>query len=270
MVSPEFNVRQALSAIRDKDLRSAIFSWLDKTGPFVDDDRLDEADDYFEYRDVEVTTTGLGEAVRRTKAGVECSTYSFVGGIVDFAVNPLEVDHGLSEERYGRYCVGNLWKADALVAQALVAEGEIASWPALIEAARRRFPNLEIGDLHANPALSREPFEASLRDRSLELMKALNDYVAGRSETGEDGPAARAIVETYFTGDRALFTGESTTNQKTFTNEMTFKRISGGNYFAHWHGKISHRFFRMHIEWPLEKNRNKLEIFYLGPKLTKS
>jgi hypothetical protein len=39
---------------------------------------------------------------------------------------------------------------------------------------------------------------------------------------------------------------------------------------AHWHGKISHRFFRLHFEWPLEKDRKKLEIFYLGPKVTKS
>ncbi len=256
--------------LRDKDLRAATFSWLDKTGPFVDDDRLDEADDYFEYQDVEVTTTGLGEAARRTKAGVECATYSFVGGRINFAVSLLRVDHGLREERYGRYSVSNLWETDALVNQALAAEGLIGSWPALIEAARRRFPNLEIGELHANSALAREPFEASLRDRSLELMKVLNDYVAGRSEAGVDGPVAREIVETYFTGERALFTGESATNQKMFAKEMTFERTSGGSYFAHWHGKISHRFFRMHFEWPLGKDRKKLEIFYLGPKITKS
>ena len=270
LIAPEINVRRALSELRDKDLRSATFSWLDKTGPFVDDDRLDEPDDYFEYQDVEVTATGLGEAARRTKAGVKCATFSFVGGAIDFAISPLEVDHGLREERYGRYSVANLWQTDALVDQALATEAPIRSWPALVEAARRRFPNLEIGELHANSALAREPFEASLRDRSLELMKVLNDYVVGRDETAVDGPVARELVENYFTGERALFTGKSQTNQKQFAREMTFERVSGGSYFAHWHGKISHQVFRMHIEWPLGKDRKKLEIFYLGPKITKS
>jgi hypothetical protein len=199
-----------------------------------------------------------------------CTTYSFVGGQVDFAISPLEVDHGLPGDRYGRYSVANLWDIDTLVGQALAAEPPIRSWPALVEAARRRFPNLEIGELQANSALAREPFEASLRDRSLELMKVLNDYVANRNENGIEGPLARELIETYFTGDRALFTGESTTNQDLFAKEMTFSRASGGSYFAHWHGKISRRVFRLHIEWPLEKDRKKLEIFYLGPKITKS
>lgn len=270
MIAPETNVRRALSALADKDLKAATFSWLDRTGPFVDDDRLDEVDDYFEYRNVDVTATGLGEAARRTKAGTECTTYSFVGGEIDHAINPLEVDHGFSEERYGRYPVSNLWQTEALVDQAVAAEAPARSWLALVEAARQRFPNLEIGTLDANPVLAREPFEASLRDRSLELMKILNDYVAGRTEDGSEGSAAREIIETYFIGERALFTGESATNQRDFAKEMTFRRVSGGSYFAHWHAKISRRFFRMHFEWPLEKDQKKLEIFYLGPKITKS
>lgn len=270
MIAPETNMRRALLELRDKDLKTATFSWLDKTGPFIEDERLEEIDDYFEYRNVEVTSTGLGEAARRTKAGTQCATYSFIGGETDYTINPLEVDHGLSEERYGRYSVTNLWQAEALIDHALAAQAPIRSWSALAEAARQRFPNLEFGALDTISTLASEPFEASLRDRSLELMKVLNDYVAGRTEDGTEGPAAREIVETYFTGDRALFSGESPTNQKLFAVEMTFPRISGGYYLAHWHGKISHRFFRMHFEWPLEKDRKKLEIFYLGPKITRS
>ena len=176
----------------------------------------------------------------------------------------------MPEERYGCYSVSNIWEIDTLVAQARTAEPPIRSWPALVEAARRRFTNLDIGELQANSALAREPFEASLRDRSLELMKVLNEYVASRNEHGVEGPLARELVETYFTGERALFTGESTTNRSLFATEMTFRRVSGESYLAHWHGKISHRAFRLHIEWPLEKDRKKLEIFYLGPKITKS
>jgi hypothetical protein len=270
MVASGTSVRRALVKLRDKDLRTATLSWLDKTGPFIDDDRFVEIYDYFEYRDIDVTSTGLGEAARRTKVGEECATYSFVGGEVNFAVNPLEVDHGMSGDRHGRYSVANLWETDALVGQALAEGAPIQTWRALIETARIRFPNLEIGDLHTNSALAREPFDVALRDRSLELMRVLNDYVGDRTDDGVEGSVARAIVENHFTGDRAWFTGESTSNQNVFRNDLIFDRLSGGNYFAHWHGKISHRFFRMHIEWPLEKNRSRLEIFYLGPKITKS
>lgn len=270
LVSPEVTVRRAVFEFRDKDMRAAIFSWLDKNGPFVEEDRLPEADDYFEYRHVEVTATGLGEATRRTKAGLACATYSFVGGAVDFTIDPLEVDHGLPEERYGRYSVANAWGADALADQAATVGAPIQSWADLAAAARQRFPHLEIGPIEENPSLAREPFEASLRDRSLELMKLLNSYVAGRNLDGSEGPASREIVQTYFTGERALFTGESATNRVAFESEMSFRRTTGGHYLAHWHGKISHRYFRLHFEWPLEKSRKKLEVFYLGPKITKS
>src|SRR5688500_6158951 len=35
MVAPEASVRRVLVELRDKDLKAATFSWLDKTGPFV-------------------------------------------------------------------------------------------------------------------------------------------------------------------------------------------------------------------------------------------
>lgn len=269
MIAPQKTARHALSELRDKDLRAAIFAWLDRNGPFVDDERLVEDDDYFEYCKVDVTATGLGEAARRTKAGYDCATYSFAGGDIDYALDPLEVDHGLLEERLGRYEIANVWQVDALLARAVEAEVPARTWTDLIQSARSRFPSLEIGPLETHPALAREPFEASLRDPCLKLLKVLNAYVAGRNVDGSEGPDARKIIEDHFTGERAWFSGESPTNQVAYRREMTFSRFSGGTYFAHWHGKISHRFFRLHFEWPLEPNRKKLEIFYLGPKITK-
>ena len=211
LVYPGTKFRNALFQLHDKELKTVILSWLDRSGPFVDDDRLDEIDDYFEYRNVEVTATGLGEAARRTKAGIECATYSFFGGDVDYAVDPLEINHGLREERYGQYLVSNVWKSGALVERARATYAPSGTWSALIEVARQHFPNLEIGPLDANPALAREPFDAALRDRSMRLMKILNDYAAGRNDDGTDGPGAHEIRRNYFTGDRALFSGESST-----------------------------------------------------------
>lgn len=270
MAGPGVSVRQFLHACRDKDLRTAAFTWLDRTGPFVDDDRMDEEDDYFEYADAEVTATGLGEAARRIKSGEDCAAYSFEGGATDYAVDPLEIDHGLPEERYGRYTVHNHWRPQGLVDHALASGPPIASWQALVEGARARFRHLEISDLHANAMLAREPFEASVRDRALALMGMLDEYMAGRGDDGAEGPRSKAVIDAHFKGERAYFTGESATNEQKFRRELTFVGPGGREMFAPWHGKISHRFFRMHFEWPLPPERRKLALLYLGPKITKS
>ncbi|WP_176042693.1 hypothetical protein [Burkholderia stabilis] len=58
-----------------------------------------------------------------------------------------------------------------------------------------------------NPSLAKEPFEIPIGDRTLALLKCLDDYMAGRGEGGAEEPEALAVVETFFTGDRALFRG---------------------------------------------------------------
>lgn len=270
LAGPGVSVREFLRQCRDKDLRTAVFIWLDRAGPFVEDDRKEEDDDYFEYLNADITETGLGEATRRTKAGEDCATFSFEGGATDYTVDPLEVDHGLREERYGRYAVRNLWELEAFVEHATASSPTISSWQALVEGARERFSHLEIADLHKNPMLAREPFEASIRDRALSLMAILDKYTAGRDAEGVEGHVSREVIDQFFTGERALFTGESTTNERTFNKELTFRDMQGQAAFAPWHGKISHRYFRMHFVWPLAPTLRKLPILYLGPKITKN
>jgi hypothetical protein len=270
LAGPGVSVRNFLLRCRDKDLRTAVLIWLDRTGPFVEDDRMEEADDYFEYLYADVTATGLGEATRRTKFGEDCATFSFEGGATNYAIDPLEVDHGLPEERYGRYPVRNLWNSEVFVEHAIASGPVISSWQALVEGARDRFNHLEIGDLHKNAMLAREPFEPSIRDRALALMAILNRYVEGRDVDGVETAVSREIINQHFTGEKALFTGESTTNERTFKVELTFRDVRGQATFAPWHGKISHRYFRMHFVWPLPPTSRKLPVLYLGPKITKS
>lgn len=264
------NVRAAVQQCRDRDLTGAVMAWLDKRGPFIDDDRLSDPDDYFEFAGLDVTAGGLGEAARRTKFGAYCCTFSFVGGQVNFALDPLHVDHGLPEDRLGRYAVTNTWDVVKLLDFANSAEPMPTCWHDLVKHARRRFSSLDVADLHLIPALAREPFEASVRDRALALMAMLNEYAQDRDINGCEGESARQIVKNFFTGARALFTGESETNERTFRNELTFVTQNGEHVFAPWHGKISHRYFRLHFEWPLSGDRRKLRILYLGPKITRS
>jgi hypothetical protein len=164
------------------------------------------------------------------------------------------------------------WTLDELSRSALSAGPPINSWRAFVIAARERFPRLLIHDsVHENAMLMREPFEAVIRDRVLILLGHLDKYTTGRGEGGTENIDAQQIIRDFFAGERALFTGESPTNQRRFASELTFSDpyIPGHLIFAHWHGKISHRFFRMHFEWPVPPDARHLKILYLGPKLTK-
>jgi hypothetical protein len=266
-------VRHVVSHLTDTELRRAVFGWLDRAGPFVEDDRYPERDDYFECLTLDVTNSGLGEAARRVKAGELASSFSFGGGAVDFGVSPLQVNHGLEENRLGVWDVTNYWLTNALRESALRELPDPFSWRTLVEGARQRYSRLTLPDyIYENAGLAREPFDAAIRDRAMELLRYLDEYMAGRAEDGAEGPGARSIIDNFFSGERALFTGESTTNQRRFAAELTFPdpEVPDRNIFAHWHGKISHRFFRLHFEWPVPAKASKLKIVYLGPKLTKS
>jgi hypothetical protein len=265
-------LRNVVQASRDRTLRIEVLTWLDRTGPFIDDDRLSEADDYFECLGVDVTDGGLGEAARRIKAGENASTFSFEGGALDFADSPLVVEHGLPEERLGSFCVSNIWRIDDLLRTAVGDASIITSWRAFVLSARERFSHLIIPDnVFLNSALAREAFDPAIRDRTLALLGYLNAYMAGRLPTGAEGPQAREIIDNFFVGENALFTGESATNQRTFKEQLTFvdPEDPAREIFAHWHGKIRRRFFRMHFEWPLPPEATKLKILYLGPKITR-
>ena len=267
--APGADVRHVVASERDRDLKRSLLAWLDRTGPFIDDDRAEEVDDYFEFCGVEVTASGLGEAARRTKNKEDSSTFSFAGGDVDFCSDPLDVDHGLKEDRLGQYQVANYVDLAALEADVVNSAPPVTSWAELVTAARERFGHLEIEDWHLTKALQKEPFESSLAERALILLEHLNSYVEDRDDNGSEGPIAKKVIDDYFKGKRAIFSGESATNLIEFKDEMTFDLGNGTTLFAPWHGKISHRYFRMHFEWPLAGDRKKLSVPYFGPKITK-
>lgn len=274
LVSPDGeDVRGVLLRSNDVDLRRAVLSWFDRTGPFIEDDRTDEQDDYFEHSAQDVTDTGLGEAARRIKRGEHASTFSFCGGNIDFERSPLLVLHGISEARLGTYGVSNLWHVASLTDSAISATPPATTWKSLVKSAGERFPRLMIGnEVYENAVLAKEPFDGVIRDRAFELMRFLNRYMEGLDEHGVEGAQAQEVIENFFRGDRALFSGESSTNRRAFVNELTFPdpEDRANSIFAHWHGKISHRHFRMHFEWPVPTGARRLKIVYLGPKLTKT
>ena len=274
-VSANQTLSHAVQTIADRDLRLRVLQWINQRGPFIDDDRLAEEDDLFECLGIEVTDQGLGEAARRILNGSAAGSWSFVGGAIDFCHNPLEVSHGLSDSPIGRYSVTNVWTADAFRAVAIASLAEPTSWADLAARLRVRFPRLLIADtFDKNSNLRAEPFNSSISDRAQELCRHLDEYMASRNPDGSPTERTNELVRTLFTGAggaEPLFTAESQSNQDAFRSELTFPNPDdpGRNVFAHWHGKIRHRFFRMHFEWPVPGTSTQIKVLYLGPKLTK-
>ncbi len=270
-VTPEATLREVIIGAADREFRQSALIWLDKTGPYIDDDRAEDDDDYFEFERLDVTDSGLGEAARRTKFGEDCATYSFVGGPINFAVTPLEVDHGLIEDRLGTYSINNFWAFDKTVEQINNLISVPNSWKELLELCEENFRFVRIHGTILDE-LQKQPYQEVIGSGVIKLVRILNDYMVAGCSFGFECEKCKEIIAVFFSGDRALFSAESKTNQETFKAELTFRDPEDHDHvvFAHWHGKISYRFFRMHFEWPVPNGQKFVKVAYIGPKITRS
>lgn len=272
-INYELTVRQAIRRDRNADRRKLVLFWLTSSGPFHENDRFPEEDDYFEFENIDVTDSGLGEAARRTKSGLSVKTFSFQCGKLDFSRSPLVVSHGLKEDRLGNYAVENIWTINDLQSEVKRIRPQPNSWQSLFANASEDYPYLHFAkSICEHSALKSEPFDKTISQSANTLFSILNNYMEVANEQGYESESAKIILSTYFSGSRALFSRESTTNINKFGKQMTF--IDPDNpskkILAHWHGKISHRVFRLHFEWPLPENQKYIKVVYLGPKITKS
>ena len=263
-------VREVIQSWKGLPLASAVMAWVGRNGPFIETDRLAEDQDLFQCLGVEVTEGGLGEAARRQKAAEAVASLSFVGGTPNFAQTPLPVVHGFEDEPLGTYPIVNFWSADAAAAAAVAAAPPASSWRTMVEAARVTYPSLNLPNaLYTERRLAREPFDPIIRDRVYALLQLLEAYIRSRDHDGVETLASQELLREHFQGERALFSPETSKTQEKYNAELTFLKVDGtGTVLAHWHGKISHRTYRLHFDWPVPAMTKKLTVFYIGPKIT--
>ena len=113
-VTPDADVRQAVSERNNLNFKIPVLAWVTKYGPFWDDNRYHNQDDYFEYQSYDVTEQGLGEASRRKLAGIDASVFSFLGSSHQFTISPLSVQQGLYEEPIRFVDIDNFWDLERL------------------------------------------------------------------------------------------------------------------------------------------------------------
>jgi len=267
LVTPHLDFRSAVTSVPKQIPVQLVLRWLTKHGPFWDDIRESAEDDYFEYDELDVTDSGLGEAARALLAERDAECFSFPNG--SFDCTPIEVQHGLSESPLGLVSVPNTWDVSALrqIAQTMLPSP--VNWVQMLEQAQARFSNLSISP-NAVLALKKDPFSNYVVERVFFLLQTLQDFIDCLNEDGTHSARNHELIETHFTGQKAWFTDESQTNKNSFREEMTFLDENNNEHvFCPWHGKIKNPQYRIHFEWPVPTGA-KLRVFYIGPKITKN
>ncbi len=261
------DLKSAVYATRDRTYIRLALEWSSSAGPFWDDERQPNDDDYFQYQDTDVTDQGLGEAARRILVGNEANTYSFE--LSGFATSPLAVQHGLVEEPLGFIDVVNHWTIAQLEA-ALATCRVINNWNDVQVEINRRFGQLIIAANVMDDLIS-TPFSKYLASRIFILLDVLNNLVIESDVNGQLSHAGIALRENYFVGEKALFTDESESNKVKFRYEMTFAdpRDANQKIFCPFHGKIKSPQLRIHFEWPRPRGQREIKVVYIGPKITK-
>ncbi len=262
------NLQQAIVQAQDRTFKQLALTWLANAGPFWDDSRESNLDDYFHHAGEDVTDHGLGEASRRLIAGTAAATFSFLNPPGNtFRHSPIEVHHGIPEDPIDTLAVRNFWQVDDLESSAIVPP---SSWAEMLSSATNRM-NLLLFSNEISVQLRPHPFSRIIAEKVLERLDVLQSLAAETLPDGSRSAKATQIYNTYFVGDTPYFSDESPENKLKFKHDMTFDDPGNTNatLFCPWHGKIKTSQFRIHFEWPRPLKQNQIKICYIGPKITK-
>lgn len=270
-VSGESTFRDAVMATRDKNFVRKVVLWLDRHGPFIYPENTDPDHQFIhEMNGEDMTGTSLAAVTEfvhfRNNAGV----FSFSDSEPDFSYSPLTMDYYYNDI-INNVEIENIWEEHTLEQIAQQYEQEAFSYPdswvGFLEYITKNSPFVKFS-ADAIDTLNKQQFNNIICERGIFLTSILNEYVASRNADGTYSEKTNLILKDYFSGSRALFTDESTTNKDEFKSEMTFT-IDGDKVVCSWHGKISFRVFRMHFNYPIKNKDNIINVVYFGPKITK-
>ena len=265
---PGIRMQQAVQRLADNK-RRALMIWLTSGGPFWDDLRRHDPNDWLECRDEIVTDTAVGEAAYRTLLGAKCALISAVPS--DWNYSPVEVSWNREAEGLDdRTATIENWR-DAVTLEARLQDAAppIRSWTDLDDVAKARFGSLTFADRCFGP-LAGIPFAKSAADRFLILLNILDRLANAFDARGAPTSGNIAIYRDYFSGENALFTDSSVSEKRRFRSGLTFPHPDkpGESLSCTWHGKVYHMTLRLHFSWPIRADE-PVYVVYAGPKLTK-
>ncbi len=266
-VTGAHNLQEAVRATHDQMFIRQVLDWVSNSGPFWEEDRTANDDDYFHFDGQDVTDQGLGEAARRLINGLDTGSFSFVdGALPEFSRTPLTVGHGLEEEPLGAYAVTNCW-AVTDIEDAAVRTPQ--SWTEVLDSASNMTGLVLSGEVRAQ--LAPLAFHSGLATKLVMLLGVLQRLTEETDEQGLLTDAGIILYRLYFTGHRPLFSDSSEREIRQFRHELTFRDPSDPTktLFCTWHGKARFDYqYRIHFEWPRPPRQREIKVVYIGKKIT--
>ena len=263
---PGIPFRQAVQGM-GRDRERTVMQWLDRSGPFWDDERRHGEDDWLECRGEVVTDPAVGEAAYRVREGEECGLVSARPGDWDFSPVPVTFEpHGASDEE--ELEIENWRVPETLRIRLESMEPPPGSWVAVEAAAHRRYSRLRFAERCFIP-LRGVTFNRSAAARVLHLLGVLDRLAAAFETDGQRTMEGNHIHGNYFVGRTAPFSDSSEAEKSKFRNELTFPHpdAPGSVLFCPWHGKERHSLLRLHFSWPIQAGK-PVYVVYVGRKLT--
>nr|VFK51366.1 MAG: hypothetical protein BECKTUN1418D_GA0071000_100728 [Candidatus Kentron sp. TUN] len=255
------------------DQEQAVMQWISRNGgPFWDDTRVHNPDEYLECCNgkVVVTDSAIREAACRLLSGE--SDYHLVSLISPlWAFTPISVTWIPDNDRPQTVDVANYWMEEPLEAMLQKAPPRITSWEELARHSEMRFSNLRFFRECFDPLPGYPLGERDFR-QILKRFQVLDELKSGFGTDGQRTPKGQEIYQKYFTGEKAWFSDSSNTEKHKFRKDLHFSdptKIGNQSLFCPWHGKIKGTLqLRIHFSWPVRADE-PLYVVYVGPKITK-
>ncbi|MGD9127407.1 MAG: hypothetical protein PVH19_08510 [Planctomycetia bacterium] len=269
-VTANLNMPQAIQSMpRDKQL--AWMSWLTKTGPYWEDNRLHPQDEWLETGNEQIVTdTAIGEAAFCKLQGLERELVSVNPS--NWTHNPILVTWKIIEGEKPKSTnieIRNYWTLGDISQKLESLPSNFDSWKSLETHVRRAFDVLVFSDDAFEP-LKGHPYSPGAASRINKLLSVLNELRKSYDSNGTRTSEGNRIYTEHFTGEKSWFSNSSESEIHSFRDNLTFRHPeqTDQTILCSWHGKVKTPQIRIHFSWPISATTN-LYIVYIGPKITK-
>ncbi|NVN91862.1 MAG: hypothetical protein HXX11_14840 [Desulfuromonadales bacterium] len=270
-VTPFLNFPQAVQMMTLEE-RRAILHWITQHGPFWEDARNHQPDDWLECNGNIVTETAVGETGWCCLNGINRGLISLSPSNWQFS--PVAVNHVTNNDETRSIDVINCWDTAEFEAILQATPTQIASWEQLSASAIARFTNLTFAT-NAFAPMQGHPFMNGPAERILSLLEILDRFKTCFNADGQRTSEGHEIYRNFFTGRKedgghgALFSDSSEREKNNYEATLTFTHPADANktIICYWHGKVQTPPLRIHFSYPI-RAEDPLYIVYVGRKLT--
>lgn len=250
-----FNFRTAVNKYSEIEIKRQILRLLDKSTPILPDDSAIPLGCLFRYSDKEMPQTGLAECAYRLYMGEDIYMYSLSNSA--YSITPLDVSLHYEDTDYFVQ-VENFFSLATYEAALLNSLPPMRNWDDLLKRASL-LKNIVIEN-SVQEYLRKEPFESNLGRSVFDRLKVVDELVGASSQS-----IYEEIKIKYCHGDKSWFSDESKTRIDRLREKLTFQ-VRGISTLCSFHGKVSHRYFRIHMNG-LPVRGCKSHIVYIGYKI---